>query len=410
MDHTRQRHLKHVFGHSLPPLFLVPGPNLLLMSGPELVAPDLSGRRQRHLVDELHLTRVLVCGQAGLDEGLDVGREPAVPLDALLGCDVRLDHLPPDLIRYTDYSRHGYGGMLDEGAFDLGWTDPIARGVDDVVLPPGEMEVPLVIDPSQVSGQEPVTDVLLPRRVGVLPVTEEHHRIGPLDRDLAGRVRVSRFAEVVDDRYAVAGIALAHAPRLDRIERRGVADHVVALGLAVDLVDGHSEALPDPVQHLLSERLPPAHDRAQPEVRWWPCVALPHQLQRGRGKKRVANRVRRHAAHGSLGIKGTRGLHAEGAAAVMEGRKEGVHQTAAPCPGGWGPEEVLTLGGKVMGQLKAREMAEEDAVTVKGALGGACGSAGVDQQGWVVGPGCRSRKDGRSASEHLLHRRERTRA
>src|SRR2546427_11249661 len=168
MDHTRQRHLKLVFGHSLPPLFLVPGPNLLLMSGPELVAPDLAGRRQWHLVDELHLTRVLVGGQARLDEGLDVGREPAVPLDALLGCDVRLDHLPPDLIRYTDDGCHGYRGMLDEGAFDLGWTDPIARGVDDVVLPPGEMAVPLVIDPDHISRQEPITDVPPPLRPGGL--------------------------------------------------------------------------------------------------------------------------------------------------------------------------------------------------------------------------------------------------
>src|SRR5256885_15249985 len=130
MDHTRQRHLKLVFGHSLPPLLLVLGPDLLLMSGPELVAPDLSGRRQRHLVDELHLTRVLVCGQARLDEDLDVGREPAVPLDALLGCDVRLDHLPPDLIRYTDYSRHGYGGMLAERGLGPRWRGPRARDVE----------------------------------------------------------------------------------------------------------------------------------------------------------------------------------------------------------------------------------------------------------------------------------------
>src|SRR2546423_9038477 len=140
MDHTRQRHLKLVFGHSLPPLVLVLGPALLLMSGPELVAPDLSGRRQRHLVDELHLTRVLVCGQARLDEGLDAGREPAVPLDALLGCDVRLDHLPPDLIRYTDYGCHGYGGQLCHGAFDPRWADPLTPRGGDLGPPPGRIE------------------------------------------------------------------------------------------------------------------------------------------------------------------------------------------------------------------------------------------------------------------------------
>src|SRR5437899_6089317 len=387
MDHTRQRHLKHVFGHSLPPLFLVLGPDLLLMSGPELVAPDLAGRRQWHLVDELHLTRVLVGGQARLDEGLDVGREPAVPLDALLGCDVRLDHLPPDLIPYTDDGCHGYRGMLDEGAFDLGWTDPVARGVDDVVLTPGEMEVPLVIEPGQVSGQEPVTDVLLPRRLGVLPVTEEHHRIGPLYRDLTERVPVSRFAELVDDRYPVAGISLAHASRFDRIERRRVADHVVALGLAIDLVDRDAEAVPDPVKHLLAERFSAAHDRAQPEVTRRPGISLPHHLQRRRGKKRVPNRMLRHSAHGALRVEGTRRLHAEGAASVMKCRKQGVHQTADPGPVGRRPEEVVTLWEKVMGQLKAGQMAEEDAVPMQRTLGAAGGSARVDQKRRVVGFG-----------------------
>ena len=68
------------------------------MSRPEFVAPDLSGRRQRHLIDELHFARVLVSGQVGLDERLDFGRERAVALDTLFGRYVRLDHLPPDRV------------------------------------------------------------------------------------------------------------------------------------------------------------------------------------------------------------------------------------------------------------------------------------------------------------------------
>src|SRR2546425_10731368 len=127
MDHTRQRHLKLVFGHSLPPLLLVLGPDLFLMSGPELVAPDLSGRRQRHLVDELHLTRILVSGQARFDERLDFGRERAAALNPVLGRYVRFDHLPSDLVGYADDSGHRHSRVLDQSAFDLGWTNSIAR-------------------------------------------------------------------------------------------------------------------------------------------------------------------------------------------------------------------------------------------------------------------------------------------
>src|SRR5712691_7654280 len=98
-----------------------------LMSGPELVAPDLSGRRQRHLVDELNLTRILVSSQTRLDERLDFGRERAAALDPLLGRYVRFDHLPSDLVRYADDSGHRHGRVLDQRAFDLRWTNPIAR-------------------------------------------------------------------------------------------------------------------------------------------------------------------------------------------------------------------------------------------------------------------------------------------
>src|SRR2546427_5530906 len=98
-----------------------------LVSSPELVAPDLSGRRQRHLVDELHLTRILVSGQARFDERLDFGRERAAALNTVLGRYVRFDHLPSDLVGYADDSGHRHGRVLDQSAFDLGWTNPIAR-------------------------------------------------------------------------------------------------------------------------------------------------------------------------------------------------------------------------------------------------------------------------------------------
>src|SRR3982074_41913 len=108
-------------------LFVGPGRRPFLMSGPQLVAPDLSGRRQRHLVDELHLTRILVSGQAGFDERLDFGREGAAALDPGLGRYVRFDHLPSDLVGYADDSGHRHRRGLDPGAFDLGWANPIAR-------------------------------------------------------------------------------------------------------------------------------------------------------------------------------------------------------------------------------------------------------------------------------------------
>src|SRR6266849_6021896 len=353
--------------------------DLFLMPGSELVAPDLSGRRQRHLLNELHLTRILVSSQARLDERLDFGREFAAALDALLGRYVRLDHLPPDLIRYADDGCHRYCRVLDERAFDLRWTDPIARGVDDIVLPSGEVQVPLVIDPGQVSGQEPLAQVFLLRRLRVLPIPKEHHRVGALDRDLAERVRTCGFAMFVDDGHPVAGISLAHASGFDRVQGRGIADHVVALGLPVNLVDRDAEALSDPVEHLLAKRLPAAHGGAQPEVPRWPGIALTHHLQRRRGKKRIAHRMLRHQAERAFRIEGTRRLHAEGAAAVMQSRKEGVHETADPRPVGRGPEEIVTLREKVMRQLKSRQMPEEDAVSMQRTLRAAGRTARIDQ-------------------------------
>ena len=75
---------------------------------------------------------------------------------------------------------------------------------DDVVVAAEELDIAVLVLDALVAGGHPVADELLRGGFGVLPVFEEHHRVGPCDGDLAGFAWFHTPSLVIDHRDGVA--------------------------------------------------------------------------------------------------------------------------------------------------------------------------------------------------------------
>src|SRR5581483_589098 len=87
------------------------------------------------------------------------------------------------------------------------------------------------------------------------PVLEKHDRVGPLHGDLPDLAGLENFSAAADHRNRVTGHWLAHRAGLERADLRARADHQVALGLPVELINGEIESFAAPFQRLDAERL-----------------------------------------------------------------------------------------------------------------------------------------------------------
>src|SRR4051812_48399418 len=99
---------------------------------------NLSGRRQRKLVDEEHQARLLVARESLASELDDVGfgeRAAGTPYHE------RGDALAPLLIRHADDCDRVDLVVLLQSGFDLARRDVLTAADDQVALPPGEEEV-----------------------------------------------------------------------------------------------------------------------------------------------------------------------------------------------------------------------------------------------------------------------------
>src|SRR5689334_9328043 len=136
--------------------------------------------------------------------------------------------------------------MLHQAILDLARPDPVPRAGDHVVRPAEKPEMPLGILPAHVAGEEVLAREFVTRRRGIVPVAEEHHGVGAADRDLAGLSSRHRRALLVDYPHLVAWNGAAHGARTHREKSGIVADHEIAFGLAVELVDRDAESLAAP--------------------------------------------------------------------------------------------------------------------------------------------------------------------
>src|SRR5690606_20512107 len=137
---------------------------------------------------------------------------------------------------------------------DLARPDAVAGRGDDVVVAAEEVDIAVAVLDALIAGDHPVADEFLFRRFRVLPVFEEHHRVGPAHGDLARLAGLHLAAFGVDHRDLVAGHRLADGAAAADAERGAGGENEVALGLAVGLVYRQAELFPRPVIGFAAER------------------------------------------------------------------------------------------------------------------------------------------------------------
>ncbi len=177
----------------------------------------------------------------------------ASPVTSGLEHDEGLDRFGAHRVGHADHGGHRDRGVAQQALLDLGGADAIAGRGDHVIGAALVPEIPSSIALAHVAGQQPVADEFGACGLGVVPVVEEHHRIGPANGDLAD-LAVRHLVARRDRRFRHRGRERrAHRARMDRHERRAIADHEIAFGLAVELVDrdaerrrGPSRATPGP--------------------------------------------------------------------------------------------------------------------------------------------------------------------
>src|SRR6185369_9534802 len=113
---------------------------------------------------------------------------------------------------------------------------------------------------------------LFARRPGILPILNEENRVrravnvSAADGDLAELAARLFVPLLVDDPHAMPGIRPADRAGFHRPRGLAVADDVVDLGLAENLVDRDAELAARPIDHRDADRFAAAHDRAQLEI------------------------------------------------------------------------------------------------------------------------------------------------
>jgi competence protein ComEC len=262
------------------------------------------------------------------------------------------------------------------------WTTPPV-----LVIAADEVEVAVAIPRALVAGDQPVADVLRARRVLAAPVAEEHHGVGPAHGDGADLAVAELRAVGVHDGDGVARHRLAHGTGAEHAETGAGFDHQVAFGLAVDLVDRQAERPLRPLLKPAPHRLAAGEQAAQAHR----IVPAPRELglHHAHGRRRqedVAHAVPGHQRKRLVGIELVEAArhHRD---AEIEPRQQHVDQPADPRPVRRRPQHVARLGQELVGELDARQMAEQHPVAVQRALGRAGGAGRVDHDGGIVGAG-----------------------
>ena len=182
----------------------------------------------------------------------------------------------------------------------------------------------------------------------------------------------------------MTGHRLADRPGPRRTERGGGAEHVVALGLAVELVDGEAERRLAPGVGVAAQPLAGGADGTQPErVALARPLHRPHHPDRGRRQEGVGDAGLRHQGEGFVRVEAPeRAEHHRDA--EIERRQERIEEPARPRPVGRRPEARVAALGEVVGEGEAGQVPGEHPVAVQRALRRAGRAGGEDHQRRVV--------------------------
>src|SRR4051812_21808626 len=111
------------------------------------------------------------------------------------------------------------GCRIRQSSISVG-ADAVARRGDDIIVAADKLDIALGVGDALVARCHPVADELVAGRVGLAPIFQEHHRVGPLDRDLSELARPALRAVRPDHPDRVAGHRLADRAGARNAERR----------------------------------------------------------------------------------------------------------------------------------------------------------------------------------------------
>src|SRR6185437_3686675 len=126
---------------------------------PQLPSQHLAGRRHRQRVRELDMARVFMGGELDLYEILDLSGELFARRKTRAQHDPGFHRFGADRIGNADYGRQRDRRMLEQRVLDLGGTDAVAGGGDDVVLAAHVPEIAVLILPAEIAGEEKLTGI-----------------------------------------------------------------------------------------------------------------------------------------------------------------------------------------------------------------------------------------------------------
>ena len=202
--------------------------------------------------------------------------------------DPGLDRFGADRIGNADHRRHRHRRMLHQRVLDLGGTDAIAGGGDDVVLAADVPEIAVLILHAEIAGQQKLAGIFLRGRFRIAPIFDHGAGTGLAHADDAALAARQFLALIVDDADVEAGRRPAHRARADRKQVRIAADHEIALGLAEHFMGIDAKSLAHPAEQFAAEQFTAGKNAAQFHAGIF-HAGLPHQLQRGRRQEHVAD-------------------------------------------------------------------------------------------------------------------------
>src|SRR5690606_1124379 len=94
--------------------------------------------------------------------------------------------------------------MLKKRIFDLARTDTVARRSNNVIVTAHEMNITLAIHHAGIARQQPIAGKLRSGCLGIIPITQKHHWIWTMDRNIARSAWRGQLACSVDNGNAGA--------------------------------------------------------------------------------------------------------------------------------------------------------------------------------------------------------------
>src|SRR6266436_8230632 len=129
----------------------------------QFVAQQFSGRGLRQFVRKFDMSWVLVWRDSMFDELLQFAREIRSSCDAFPNHDEGFGSVEFRIFSISDHRRLQDAFVLNQGAFDLKWRDPLTRNPEHIVGTARIPVVPILIHPIFIAGGEPVPKHALSR-------------------------------------------------------------------------------------------------------------------------------------------------------------------------------------------------------------------------------------------------------